>query len=243
MNVSDDECVRQNTCREQRKCQCAEDKFARSYLDRVHSFLVVQTAPVQRPPVMRGQLAFGAHWTQLRVRLAVSFSPACPKTEMLLACRRWYSPWLRNGSSLASSDSKALELTDAALLQLRTLRQRHPDRTLRVAVEPGGCHGFQYKFTLNTMQQREPDDMYDSSIEPCVSLSRPNIDYVCRILREGEADGTAGELLCDPVSWDFIRQARLDYTQELIGSAFVILDNPSATSGCGCGVSFGLKDK
>jgi iron-sulfur cluster assembly 2 len=48
-------------------------------------------------------------------------------------------------------------------------------------------------------------------------------------------------LICDKISWSFLKDARLDYSKELIGSTFQIIDNPIAGTGCGCGVSFELK--
>lgn len=49
------------------------------------------------------------------------------------------------------------------------------------------------------------------------------------------------QVICDNVSWSMIKDAKLDYQSELIGSAFRVIDNPVADSGCGCGVSFDLK--
>lgn len=48
-------------------------------------------------------------------------------------------------------------------------------------------------------------------------------------------------IICDRISFEILKSARLDYSRELIGSAFQIVDNPAAASGCGCGVSFDLK--
>lgn len=50
-------------------------------------------------------------------------------------------------------------------------------------------------------------------------------------------------VICDQTSWSILKEAKLDYSKELIGSAFRIVDNPEAVSGCGCGVSFDLKKK
>ncbi|HUO93119.1 MAG TPA: iron-sulfur cluster insertion protein ErpA [Rhizomicrobium sp.] len=82
---------------------------------------------------------------------------------------------------------------------------------LRVAVTGGGCSGFQYNFTL--------DD------------SRLDDDLVI------ERDGAV--VLIDPVSLDFLKGAEIDFADDLIGSAFKI-NNPNATSSCGCGTSFAV---
>jgi len=82
---------------------------------------------------------------------------------------------------------------------------------LRVSVEGGGCSGFQYKFDF--AEGPEDDDI---------------------VL---ERDGA--KVLIDTVSLDFLGGSEIDYTQELIGSAFKI-HNPNATAACGCGTSFSV---
>jgi iron-sulfur cluster assembly accessory protein len=82
---------------------------------------------------------------------------------------------------------------------------------LRVAVEGGGCSGFQYQFDL--VQAAEPDDLVV------------------------ERDGAAA--LVDPVSLDMVRGAEIDFVDELAGAEFRVR-NPNARSSCGCGVSFSI---
>lgn len=82
---------------------------------------------------------------------------------------------------------------------------------LRLAVTGGGCSGFQYNFTL--------DD------------TRLDDDLVI------ERDGAT--VLVDPVSLDFLQGAELDFVDDLIGAAFKV-NNPNATSSCGCGTSFAV---
>lgn len=50
-------------------------------------------------------------------------------------------------------------------------------------------------------------------------------------------------VLCDPVTWSMIKSAKLDFSRELIGAAFHIIDNPAVATGCGCDVSFDLKQE
>lgn len=85
------------------------------------------------------------------------------------------------------------------------------DKYLRVAVEGGGCSGFQYKF-----------DFADS----------PNADDLVL-----ERDGA--KVLIDEMSLEFIEGSEIDYANELIGAAFKI-NNPNATANCGCGTSFSV---
>lgn len=84
------------------------------------------------------------------------------------------------------------------------------EKALRVAVEGGGCSGFQYDISLD---EAAADD---------VVLA-----------------GDGGAVVIDPVSLPFLENATIDFTEELIGARFVI-DNPNATSACGCGVSFSM---
>ena len=80
---------------------------------------------------------------------------------------------------------------------------------LRVAVEGGGCSGFQYGFTFDEAQAED-----DFAID-----------------REGVT------LLVDPLSLQYLTGAEIDYSESLSGSQFVIR-NPNAKSTCGCGSSF-----
>jgi iron-sulfur cluster insertion protein len=83
-------------------------------------------------------------------------------------------------------------------------------RGLRVAVEGGGCSGFQYDIRLDEPAE---DDL---------------------VL---EKDGQ--KVLVDSVSLPFLQNAVIDFSEELIGARFVI-ENPNAASSCGCGVSFSM---
>lgn len=82
---------------------------------------------------------------------------------------------------------------------------------LRVAVDGGGCSGFQYRFEL--VQNAEADDL--------------------RI----ECDGQTA--LVDPVSAPFLKNSEITFVDDLSGAQFVI-QNPNAASSCGCGVSFSI---
>jgi len=82
---------------------------------------------------------------------------------------------------------------------------------LRIAVEGGGCSGFQYQFDL--VEAAQDDDL--------------------RIERDGAA------ILVDEVSLPFLKGAEVDFVDELAGAEFRIR-NPNAKSSCGCGVSFSV---
>jgi iron-sulfur cluster insertion protein len=102
-------------------------------------------------------------------------------------------------------------VTDRAFARLAEIALATGDgRPLRVAVQGGGCSGFQYEIKLD-----EPG----------------NDDLVL------EKDGKA--VLIDSVSLPFLSNAVIDYTDELIGARFVV-QNPNASSSCGCGTSFSI---
>ncbi|MEL6644046.1 MAG: iron-sulfur cluster assembly accessory protein [Pseudomonadota bacterium] len=83
-------------------------------------------------------------------------------------------------------------------------------KALRVAVEGGGCSGFQYEIKLDDPAE---DDL----------------------ILEGEGQ----KVVVDSVSLPFLSNAVIDFSEELIGARFVI-ENPNATSSCGCGTSFSM---
>lgn len=104
--------------------------------------------------------------------------------------------------------------TDRAVSQLKKVaeRENNPSLALRVAVEPGGCHGYQYKMEIT---EEVEDDDFQFEVHPGVSI------------------------LVDSVSLALVRGSTIDYVTELIGSQFAIKNNPQAKgAGCGCGVSW-----
>ncbi len=103
-----------------------------------------------------------------------------------------------------------VQVTDAAFRRLQAIRhEAGEDCMLRVAVLGGGCSGFQYSIDLE--RELGGDDT---------------------VL---ERDGN--RVLVDSVSLPFLEGAVIDYREELIGARFLI-DNPNASSTCGCGTSF-----
>ena len=103
------------------------------------------------------------------------------------------------------------KVTDRAFSQLAAINQNASEaKALRIAVEGGGCSGFQYE----------------------IKLDDPATDDLVL-----EKDGQ--KVLVDSVSLPFLTNAVIDYTQELIGARFVV-ENPNATSSCGCGTSFSI---
>ncbi len=116
-------------------------------------------------------------------------------------------------TALAEAPTDApVGLTDRAAARIRKVLDTEPAGSmLRVSVNGGGCSGFSYGFTFD--QQRQPDDL---------------------VLEKAGA-----VVLIDPVSLPYMDGAVLDFVDDLIGQSFKI-QNPNATSSCGCGTSFSL---
>jgi len=102
------------------------------------------------------------------------------------------------------------KVTDRAFERLAEIGASDQGKALRVAVEGGGCSGFQYQIDLDAPAD---DDMV--------------------LEKSGE------KVVIDSVSLPFLADATIDFTDELIGARFVI-ENPNASSSCGCGTSFSI---
>lgn len=112
-----------------------------------------------------------------------------------------------------SSGETLLEFSDSAVRKLKSLQQEegNPNLKLRVSVYGGGCSGFQYTFSL------------DEELKPA--------DKVV------EKDGA--KLIIDQMSYQYLAGSEVDFSEGLEGSMFVV-NNPNATSTCGCGASFSI---
>ncbi len=102
------------------------------------------------------------------------------------------------------------KVTERAFARLAEIGAGAEGKALRIAVEGGGCSGFQYDISLD--QPAEGD-----------------------LVLEGGGE----KVVVDEVSLPFLAGAVIDFSEELIGARFVI-ENPNAASACGCGISFSL---
>jgi iron-sulfur cluster assembly accessory protein len=102
------------------------------------------------------------------------------------------------------------KVTPRAFERLAEIGAADEGKALRIAVEGGGCSGFQYD----------------------ISLDNPGEDDLV-------LEGGGQKVVVDSVSLPFLANATIDFSEELIGARFVI-DNPNATSACGCGTSFSM---
>ena len=108
-------------------------------------------------------------------------------------------------------EERRIVLTENAARRIATLKAQENagNAFLRIAVAGGGCSGFQYGFTFDEVKSDDDTVM--------------------------EKNGVM--LLIDPMSYQYLVGAEIDYTEGLEGAQFVI-KNPNATSTCGCGSSF-----
>ena len=111
------------------------------------------------------------------------------------------------------SDESPLIFTDSCCTKVADLiaEENNPDLKLRVFVNGGGCSGFQYGFTFD-----------DKVNEGDLTIEKAGV-----------------QLVIDPMSLQYLIGGTVDYTEGLEGSRFVV-NNPNATSTCGCGSSFSI---
>ena len=118
-----------------------------------------------------------------------------------------------DSSPQTTAPSQRFTLSDSAVRRVAELLAEDPTpgQMLRVSVSGGGCAGFQYGFDFDAT--RNDDDLVI------------------------EQDGA--RVVIDSVSLDLLAGSRLNFIEDLVGSYFAV-DNPNATSSCGCGTSFSM---
>jgi len=108
-------------------------------------------------------------------------------------------------------------LTASAAKRIAKLEADGAPARLRLQIDGGGCSGFEYKFEVERADAPVGED-----------------DHV--FTRDQSA------VVVDDSSLEFVRGATVDFQQEMIRSAFAVVDNPNSESACGCGSSFALKN-
>ena len=104
-----------------------------------------------------------------------------------------------------------LEISENAQKQIASILENDRSKYFRITVLGGGCAGFQYKFDFDN-QKNNDDIIIDTNLIT---------------------------LIIDTTSLELIKGSKIDFVKELIGSSFKI-NNPQATSSCGCGTSFSM---
>lgn len=107
----------------------------------------------------------------------------------------------------------SLNLSKSAATKLADLaaQEERESISLRVVVSSGGCYGMQYHFEINTPKQPNEFTFKHEGIE----------------------------IFIDEISLNLLNDSLIDFTEDLMGSAFII-KNPNAVSSCGCGTSFSV---
>lgn len=155
---------------------------------------------------------------------ALSFSNSSPQSQAQASLRKGGSTLgfeafdnttIKNPIKAENGDLLRVKISQRAAQKLNDIKKQdgNPNQVLRIAVESGGCHGYQYILGLKD----------ESSIDPTE-------DSIF------ERDGAA--FVVDATSLEILRDSTIDYTTELIGSQFKVVNSPYATSSCGCGSSF-----
>ena len=113
----------------------------------------------------------------------------------------------------ATATNPEVTFSDAAANKVKRLiaEENNPNLKLRIYISGGGCSGFQYGF------------QFDENVT------------------EGDVTVVNGDvaLVIDPMSYQYLVGAEVDYTEGLEGSQFIVR-NPNATTTCGCGSSFSV---
>ena len=107
-----------------------------------------------------------------------------------------------------------LTITKTALERIKLIQEKEGNGFLRITVDGGGCSGFSYSFNFDNKKLQ--DDIIAST----------------------DKDGKPA-LVTDNVSINFLAGSEITWKEDLSGASFTI-DNPNATSSCGCGTSFSV---
>ncbi|KAG0257600.1 [4Fe-4S] proteins maturation [Actinomortierella ambigua] len=159
----------------------------------------------RQPMVLRTALAGQHRWSSSSAAATETTEAPAPASDLKVT----------NPQVDESGKELTIDITDKAVKQLKHIMKRDNNFTqsLRVMVDSGGCHGYQYLLDL-TNEMNEDDVLF-------------------------ERDGA--RVVVDTITLPMISGARIDFIEELIGSAFKVLNNPHASHSCGCDTSFEIK--
>ncbi|NXA58411.1 ISCA2 protein, partial [Mohoua ochrocephala] len=130
---------------------------------------------------------------------------------------RWASSVSEPGPTESGPSEGQVFLSESCVKRLLEIAEG--SEFLRLQVEGGGCSGFQYKFSLDTVIN--PDDRQGQ---------RGVVVVRC-----------GARVVVDVDSLAFVKGSMVDFSQELIRSSFQVVSNPQAEKGCSCGTSFSVK--
>ncbi|NXS14980.1 ISCA2 protein, partial [Neodrepanis coruscans] len=130
---------------------------------------------------------------------------------------RWGSSFSQTGPAESDPSEGQVFLSESCVKRLLEIAEG--SEFLRLQVEGGGCSGFQYKFSLDTVIN--PDDRQGQRGIVVVRIG--------------------ARVVVDVDSLAFVKGSMVDFRQELIRSSFQVVSNPQAEKGCSCGTSFSVK--
>ncbi|KAK4547761.1 hypothetical protein LTR36_000719 [Oleoguttula mirabilis] len=153
-------------------------------------------------------------------------SPGQAQKRSISTTPRRLARAIRNPRKDDDGNELSIDISPRAAHRLQSIAEKddNPDLALRVSVESGGCHGFQYLMSLvNTSDIDPAEDTLFENEEPASSTG----DYKAKVVM-------------DEPSLELLKGSSVDYTMELIGSQFKVTGIPGAKSSCGCGTSFDI---
>lgn len=123
------------------------------------------------------------------------------------------------------SSNYSIKITNNAIQKICSLikKKNNPNIGLKIRVESGGCHGFQYDLKIVDF-----NDFIKIDLKPKYLL-----------FKSDDGNGQMANIIIDEMSLNILKNSKVDFVEKLIGSFFVV-DSPSISSSCGCGTSFTL---
>ncbi|RZO24846.1 MAG: iron-sulfur cluster insertion protein ErpA [SAR86 cluster bacterium] len=113
---------------------------------------------------------------------------------------------------IKTKKASPFDLSDSAITKISLLKESKANKFFRVYVTGGGCSGFQYGFKFDDFDHEED----------------AKLDF-----------GNGVSVVLDHMSYPYILGSKIDYVENLMGSKFIV-ENPNASSTCGCGASFSI---
>ncbi|CAI2173188.1 3171_t:CDS:2, partial [Funneliformis geosporum] len=151
------------------------------------------------------------HYSRISCKPVISKLPLTPRSNNYsFPISRPYSTTVnKTPQKDDEGNDMHIEITDRAANQLKSIleRENNSNNALRITVDSGGCHGFQYCYDLTEQKNIKDEDVV--------------------------FENNGVKVIVDEISLRMIKGSKIDYTQELLGSQFQVLDNPQAESGCG----------
>lgn len=149
------------------------------------------------------------------------------------------------------NELKTVKLTESAMSKIKSLVAKCDDnqvadidiKRFRIEVQGGGCYGYVYKYSVekDVSKKLASDDIL-------MNITQQGDDFILEVCEEARtlddvamsaAHDDRGIVVIDSMTLELIAGSTLDYSIELQGEEFVML-NPGASSQCGCGVSFSV---